>query len=82
MGANAQTPPAPTDILIMTTLPPTPSRMERLLGLAIYIVVIAMAGGLFVGIAGSVSGNWQAAAIGFLAAALGGGLLANALLRR
>jgi len=56
--------------------------MERLLGLAIYVVIIAMAGGLFVGIAASVSANWQAAAIGFLAAALGGGLLANALLRR
>jgi hypothetical protein len=56
--------------------------MERLLGLAIYVVVIAMAGGLFVGIAGSVRGNWEAAAIGFLAAAIGGGLLANALLRR
>ena len=66
----------------MTTPTPAPSRMERLLGLAIYVVIIAMAGGLFVGIAGSVTANWQAAAIGFLAAALGGGLLANALLRR
>ena len=56
--------------------------MERLLGLAIYVVVIAMAGGLFVGIAASVNRNWQAAGIGFLASALGGGLLANALLRR
>ena len=56
--------------------------MERLLGLAIYVVVIAMAGGLLVGIAASVAANWQAAGLGFLAAAIGGGLLANALLRR
>lgn len=56
--------------------------MERLLGLAIYVVILAMAGGLFVGIAGSVNRDWQAAAIGFLAAAIGGGLLANALLRK
>jgi hypothetical protein len=66
----------------MTVSTPASSRMERLLGLAIYVVMIAMAGGLFVGIAGSVRGNWEAAAIGFLAAAIGGGLLANALLRR
>lgn len=64
------------------TQPPSPqSRMERLLGLAIYVVVIAMAGGLFVGIGALVNGNWQAAGLGFLAAAVGGGLLAGALLR-
>jgi hypothetical protein len=61
--------------------PTSPSRMERLLGLAIYVVVIAMAGGLLVGIAGLVGGNLQAAGVGFVAAALGAGLLANALLR-
>ena len=66
----------------MTTPTPASSRMERLLGLAIYVVILAMAGGLFVGIAGSVNRDWQAAAIGFLAAAIGGGLLANALLRK
>ena len=73
--------PAHDGVVAMTEPTSSPSRMERLLGLAIYVVVIAMAGGLLVGIAGLVSGKLEAAGAGFIAAALGSGLLANALLR-
>lgn len=57
-------------------------QVNRFIGLAVYGSALAGIGGVLLALLGVMTGRWEAAGAGLIAAAVAFGALANALLRK